>query len=292
MSLLSGSSLSLRQAPSISESEFEDLRKFIYETTGIDIPARRKYLLENRLGRRLQELNLSSFADYYKYLRFAPGKAKEMEVLCEKITTNETSFWRDVKQLEAVRDNALADVVDRQQKSGDKSLNIWSAGCSSGEEPYTLGMMLHEMLRVSIIGWNVRITANDLSPAMVAKARRAAYNDHSLRTTPPDIVNRYFTKEPMGYKVHPKVTKLVTLGLINLNDSLAVKRVPRSHVIFCRNVIIYFDDAMKKKVIGAFYDNLLPGGYLVLGHSESIHKISRAFKPIIKPGGIMYRKEE
>lgn len=292
MSLLSNTSLSLRKAPSISDSEFEDLRKFIYDSTGIDIPARRKYLLENRLGKRLQDLNLSSFADYYKYLRYAPGKAKEMEVLCEKITTNETSFWRDVKQLEAFRDHALADVMDRQQKAGDKSLNIWSAGCSSGEEPYTLGMMLHELLRVTIIGWNIQITANDLSPAMVAKARRATYNEHALRTTPEDVVKRYFTKEATGYKVHPKVTKMVRLGLINLNDPMAVKRVPRSHIIFCRNVIIYFDDAMKKKVISAFYDNLLPGGYLVLGHSESIHKISRAFRPMIKPGGIMYRKEE
>ena len=291
MSLLANSSLSLRKTPSISDSEFEDLRKFIYDSMGIDIPLRRKYLLENRLGKRLQELNLTSFADYYKYLRFAPGKAKEMDVLCEKITTNETSFWRDIKQLEAFRDHALADVMDMQQKAGDKSLNIWSAGCSSGEEPYTLAMMLHELLRMTIIGWNIRITANDLSPAMVAKARRATYNEHALRTTPKEIVQRYFTQETIGYKVHPKVTKLVSLGLINLNDSLAVKRVPRSHIIFCRNVIIYFDDAMKKKVIGAFYDNLLPGGYLVLGHSESIHKISRAFKPVIKPGGIMYRKE-
>lgn len=291
MALPSLGSLTLRKTPRISDAEFADLRSFIYEATGIDIPERRKYLLENRLGSRLSELNLKTFADYSKYLRLSSGKDKELIHLCEKITTNETSFFRDIKQLEVFRDHVLADVVEAQQQSGRKELNVWSAGCSSGEEPYTLGIMLHELLRMSIIGWRIRISANDISAAMLEKARRGVYNQYSFKTTPQEMLDKYFTKEPDGFKVHPKVQKLVQFASLNLNDRTALKRVPKSQIIFCRNVIIYFDEEMKKKVINAFYDNLVPGGYLILGHSESIHKFSRVFKPIIKPGGMFYRKE-
>jgi chemotaxis protein methyltransferase CheR len=285
-------SLSLREAPKISDQEFKDLRDHIYGLTGIDVPSERKYLMENRLGPRIKELGMSSFADYLKLLKFGAGKEAEMQRLFERITTNETSLFRDLKQLEVFRNHVLSEVLEKQGKAPLKELSIWSAGCSSGEEPYTLGILLHEVLRTTIIGWRVRITANDLSPAMLEKARRAVYGDYAIRSTPKELLERYFTKEPDGYKVHPKVQRLVSLGSINLNDPMQVKRVPRSHVIFCRNVIIYFDDEMKKRVISAFYDNLLPGGYLVLGHSESIHKISRAFTPVIKPGGIVYRKQE
>lgn len=283
--------MTLRQAPPISVKEFVELRQFIYNLAGIDIPERRKYLLENRLGPRLLELGLRNYSEYTMMLRHGADKDAELKFFFSRITTNETSFFRDTKQLEIFQTHVLQEVLKQREASGDKSLHIWSAGCSSGEEPYTLGIMLHEALRMSIIGWKIQVAANDLSPEMIAKARTGLYGDNALRTTPKDILTKYFVKETMGYKIHPKVQKLVSLGLINLNDKMAVKRVPRSHIIFCRNVIIYFDNAMKQKVIASFYDNLLPGGYLVLGHSETIHKISQAFKPLIKPGGIVYRKD-
>lgn len=291
MALSTTSLLNLRQSPSISAKEFVDLRQFIYDLTGIDIPERRKYLLENRLGPRLVDLSLHNYGEYTMLLRHGPKKDEELKFFFSKITTNETSFFRDVKQLEVFENHVLKEVLREKEKADAKSLHIWSAGCSSGEEPYTLGIMLHEALRMSIIGWNARITANDLSPEMVVKATEGLYGEHALRTTPKEIVTRYFTKEPGGYRIHPKVKKLVALGLINLNDKLAFKRVPRSDIIFCRNVLIYFDDVMKEKVISGFYDNLVPGGYLVLGHSETIYKHSRALKPLIKPGGIIYRKD-
>lgn len=151
--------------------------------------------------------------------------------------------------------------------------------------------MLHEVLGMSIIGWRIRITANDLSPAVLARARRGIYTDYSFKTTPPGMIKKYFDKVEDGYKIKPKVQKLVSFGPINLSDRMQLKRVPRSHIVFCRNVIIYFDDAMKKQVVSSFYDNLTPGGFLFLGHSESIHKLSTAFKPVFKPGGITYLKE-
>ena len=285
-------SLSLRQTPKILPQEFKDISSFIYERTGIDIPERKKYLLETRLGSRLKELNLSSFGEYYRLLRFDASRDKELELLCEKVTTNETYFFRDPRQLDSFREHILEDVIARQMQAGKKELNIWSAGCSSGEEPYTLGIILHEVLKLTIIGWRVTITANDISRAMLAKAEQGLYNEYSLRSTPKEIIARYFTKEPAGYRIHPKVKKLVSFGHVNLNDPLSVKKVPRSHIVFCRNVIIYFDDEMKKKVVNFFYDNLHPGGYLVLGHSESIFKLTKVFKPAIKPGGILYQKQE
>lgn len=292
MGILTTGSLSLRKTPKITEKEFSDLRTFIYDKTGISIPEKRKYLLENRLGKRLNELGLKSYAEYYKFLRFDASRNAEMDKLCEKITTNETSFFRDVKQLNVFKQHVLPQIIKEQEAKGRKELHIWCAGCSSGEEPYTLAIMLHEMLGMSIIGWRIKISAYDLSPAMLAKCRRGVYGKYALRTTPKGMLTKYFEPLKDGqYKVRPKVSKLVSFAPINLSDRMACKRVPKSQVVFCRNVIIYFDDPMKKQVIQAFYDNLHPGGYLFLGHSESIHKLSRSFKPEIKPGGMCYRKQ-
>lgn len=290
MSLFSSQSLGLRKTAPLTDKEFSDLSTFIYELAGIEIPKQRKYLLENRLRSRLTELNLKSFSDYYKYLRYGPDKTKEVEIFCEKMTTNETSFFRDPKQLGVFKLSVLAPLIQSLEASGKKQLHIWSAGCSSGEEPYTLSIMLHEMLKTSISGWRIRITANDISSAMIQKAKKGIYSEHSLRNTSRDIISRYFIKEPGGFKVHPKVQKNVVFERINLNDSAAVKRIPKSQIVFCRNVIIYFDPPMKKKVVNSFYDNLIPRGHLVLGHSESLHSITNIFQPLRKPGGILYQR--
>ncbi|MDE7065023.1 MAG: chemotaxis protein CheR, partial [Desulfovibrionaceae bacterium] len=136
----------------------------------------------------------------------------------------------------------------------------------------------------------IKITANDLSEAVLATARRGVYTEYSLRTTPKDIVSRYFTKEGTSYKIDPKLKHIVSFGQINLSDRFQLSRVEKSQIVFCRNVIIYFDDEMKRKVINAFYDNLIPSGALLIGHSESLHNISRAFKPEHYTGTIVYRK--
>lgn len=285
-------SLGLRKTPKISQAEFNQLRDFIYDTTGIFIQEQRKYLLESRLGRRLRELNLDSFAAYYKMLTNPLSREKELSYLFENITTNETSFFRDQKQLDTFDQYVLSEWLTKLEGQRAKQLNVWSAGCSSGEEPYTLSMMLHERLKMGIMGWRINVTARDLSPAMINKAKRALYGEYSFKTTPESMKKKYFIPETAGFKVHPKVQKLCNFGLINLNDQLAIKRIPKSHIIFCRNVIIYFDDAMKERVINSFYDNLVPGGYLVLGHSESIHKLNTKFEPIRKIGGIFYQKSE
>ena len=275
----------------ITNEEFIQLRDYIYEQCGIYIAEQRKYLIENRLSNRIKELNLKNFGEYYYYLRFDVHRRAEMTKLFEAITTNETSFYRNPPQLQVFQDKVLKAELEKLRAARTRKLRIWSAGCSTGEEPYTLAIILQEVLRTELPTWDIKITANDLSEAVLASARRGIYSDYALRTTPQDIVTRYFKKEGGNYLVDPKLKHLVSFGPINLSDKVMLKRVERSHIIFCRNVIIYFDDEMKRQVIEAFYDNLLPGGCMLIGHSESLHNISRAFKPEHHVGTIVYRKE-
>lgn len=292
MTSLFSKTISLRKDLKISDAEFALLRDFIYAQSGIYVADNRKYLVENRLAARLKELNLKSFAEYHAYLQYDPGRRQELNRLFEVITTNETSFYRNPPQLKVFQDMVLKDAIEKLRAQKQRRLRIWSAGCSTGEEPYTIAIILHEVLRAEIGSWDIRITANDLSEAVLAQAREAVYSEYSLRTTPKEIVARYFTQDGANFLLKPEVKRLVSFSQINLSDRLQLKRTERSHIVFCRNVIIYFDDEMKKNVIAAFYDNLLPGGYLLIGHSESLHNISRAFRPKHYPGAIIYSKEE
>jgi chemotaxis protein methyltransferase CheR len=292
MTSLFSKTISLRKELKISDGEFAQLRDFIYAQSGIFVADNRKYLVENRLAARLKELNLKSFAEYHAFLQYDASRRQELNRLFEVITTNETSFYRNPPQLKVFQDMVLRDVLERQKAAKQRRLRIWSAGCSTGEEPYTIAIILHEVLRTEIAAWDIRITANDLSEAVLAQAREAVYSEYSLRTTPKEIVPRYFNQDGTNFKLRPEVKRLVAFGQINLSDRMQLKRVERSHIVFCRNVIIYFDDEMKKNVINAFYDNLLPGGHLLIGHSESLHNISRAFRPKHYPGAIIYSKEE
>jgi chemotaxis protein methyltransferase CheR len=276
----------------ISDDEFRQLRDYIYQQSGIFIADNRKYLLENRLRNRLKLLNLKSFGEYYYFLQYDPKRKEELNRLFEVVTTNETSFYRNPPQLKVFQDNVLAAVIAAQRKKNEKRIRIWSAGCSTGEEPYTISMQIHEVLGPEVGSWDIRITANDLSEGVLASARRGEYTEYAVRTTPKEIITKFFEVSDGKYRIKPEVKKLVSFGQINLSDRAAIKRVERSHIVFCRNVIIYFDDDMKRQVIGSYYDNLLNGGYLLIGHSESLHNISRAFKPTHYPGAIIYRKEE
>jgi chemotaxis protein methyltransferase CheR len=290
MSSLFSKTITLERETRIDDEAFRNLRGFIYEQSGIFIGDNRKYLLENRLANRLRELNLKNFNEYYYFLKFDPDRKKELSKLFEVITTNETSFFRNPPQIAVFQEKVLPEILESQRAT--RTLHIWSAGCSTGEEPYTLAIVCHEVLGNAIASWNIRITANDLSDAVLHAARRGVYTEYSLRTTPPQIIAKYFHSEGGGrFRIKEDVQRLVHFGQINLSDRLQVRRVERSHVVFCRNVIIYFDDDMKRRVLSGLYDNLLPGGYLFLGHSESVHNLSRAFRPVQHPSCIIYQKE-
>jgi chemotaxis protein methyltransferase CheR len=279
-----------QREPHIDDEAFRNLRDFIFDQSGIYIAENRKYLLENRLANRLKELNLKDFHEYYYFLKFDPDRKKELAKLFEVITTNETSFFRNPQQIEIFEKSVLPEIIANQKN--ERKIHIWSAGCSTGEEPYTLAIVCLEVLGKDGDNWNIRITGNDLSEAVLHAARRGIYSEYSLRTTPPEIIQKYFDDEGGGrFRIHDRVRKLVDFGPINLSDRLQVRRVERSHTVFCRNVIIYFNDDIKRQVLASLYDNLLPGGYLFLGHSESVHNLSRAFRPVQHPGCIIYQKE-
>lgn len=292
MSSLFSKSITLRKEQKITDEEFSQLRDFIYDQCGIYIADNRKYLVENRLANRLKDLNLKTYGEYFYFLRYDAGRRQELTKLFEVVTTNETSFFRNPPQLKVFEEKVLGAVLDDLRNKRSKRLRIWSAGCSTGEEPYTLAIILHEVLRTEIGSWDIKITANDLSEGVLQAARRGIYTEYALRTTPPSMISKYFIKEGSNYKIKPELKRLVNFGQINLSDRVQLKRVERSQIVFCRNVIIYFDDDMKKRVIGSFYDNLLPGGFLLIGHSESLHNITRAFKPEHHQGAIVYKKME
>ncbi len=275
----------------ISDEEFVLLRDFIYQQTGIYIADNRKYLLETRLTNRLKSLGLNSFNEYYYFLKYDPERKKELEKLYSVITTNETCFFRNPPQLEVFQNKILPEIIQKVRIS--RKLRLWSAGCSTGEEPYTLAIILHEVLKAELPRWDIKITANDISIDVLRAAERGIYGEYSLRLTPPHIRSKYFTQIGEGkYQIKQEIKRLVKFRQINLVDRFQVKQIEKSHVVFCRNVIIYFDEEAKKKVINLIYDNLLDGGYLFLGHSESLHNLSRAFTPKYYPGTIVYKKGE
>lgn len=281
-----------RKDLAITDEEFVLIRDFIYKQCGIFIAENRKYLIENRLSNRIKELNLKSYSEYYKYLRFDDKRADELNKLFVMVTTNETSFFRNPPQLEIFQNVVLAEMLEDCRKKGQRKLRIWSAGCSTGEEPYTLAIILNEVLKNELRSWDIKITANDLSVDVLAAARKGIYNEYALRTTPKAMIDKYFTKDGNVYKLNEDLKRLVNFSQINLSDKEQLKKVERSNIVFCRNVIIYFDDEMKRKVVNAFYDNLVSKGVLLIGHSESLHNICRAFHLEHHKGTIVYRKPE
>ncbi|MBI9111391.1 protein-glutamate O-methyltransferase CheR [Maridesulfovibrio ferrireducens] len=275
----------------ITTLEFTQLRDIIYELFGIFLNDNRKYLMENRFSARITELKLKSFKEYIDYLKYDRNKNLELNKLADLITTNETSFFRDNPQLTAFTNESLMEVLEAKRKTGRRELRIWSAGCSSGEEPYTLSIIIHEILKTELPKWRIQITASDISSSVIAQAKKGEYTKYALKTTNAAIAKKYFTEKDAGFfQVKPEIKRLVRFDKINLNDPVALKKVPKSDIIFCRNVIIYFDKEMKKRVLRAFYDNLVDDGHLYVGHSESLHTITNTFKAKHHTGAISYRK--
>ena len=280
--------LSLTREVKLTEDEFRKLAQFVYDLLGIHIPEKRRYLFENRLSDRLRELSLKSFSDYLNYLRYDTGRHQELDRLIERVTTNETSFFRDTAQLDIFSQKLLPNLIAARLKSGNHKLRIWSAGCSSGEEPYTLAVLTLEKLGASASQWDVRVLGTDISDAMLDKASEGVYSPYALRTTPEPVLKRYFQDQDGQKSVHAVLRKLVRFERINLTDTAAMKRLGPADVIFCRNVIIYFDDDVKRRVATSFRDKVAEDGYLVLGHSESLRNITRSFLPMPGVGSPIY----
>jgi chemotaxis protein methyltransferase CheR len=271
------------------KEEFALLRDFIYEKCGIYFTENKAYLLESRLATRANELGFSSFEDYYYYLKYGADKVRgEMLNLFDAVTTNETSFFRNPPQLDAFDLIVKKNYFENGGPPGP--LKIWSAGCSTGEEPYTLAMMMLEVIERTRKKIPFTIYATDISSKALESAKRAVFTEYSLRNTDPALKAKYFVGQKDVYQLKDAVKRCVTFDFMNLGDSDSYKRFRMLDIIFCRNVLIYFDEKMKKKVIDQFYESLKPRGFLTIGHAEFLHNISRGFKPLIFPGTVTYQK--
>lgn len=277
------------ESKEMTREEFEMMRDFIHEKSGIFFAENKQYLLKNRLEKRMATLGIKTYRDYFYHIKY-DNSLKEFNQLLNIVTTNETSFFRNEPQLKSFSDEVLPQFI--KEKTGSvKPLRIWSAGCSTGEEPYTLAMMVTERLG-SLSGWNVEIYANDISENVLQKARKGEYSGLTLRNVKPNVLERFFTREDNDvYRVKPEIKSLVRFSQINLNDPRQLARYSNVDVIYCRNVMIYFSDEVKRQIVRGFYNSLRPGGYFYIGHSETLHGISKAFKLVYLKNALVYRKE-
>jgi chemotaxis protein methyltransferase CheR len=207
----------------------------------------------------------------------------------ELLTTNETYFFRDFPQLEGFANEVLPRVVDGKRKGKDYTLNIWSAACSTGDEAYTLAIILHACLD-DFKQWHIGLHATDIDSEVLATARRGVYSERAMKDVPPGYLQRYFTRRRDEYAVCKEIRDMVKLAQVNLVDRKAMRKYHGVDVIFCRNALIYFDDRSRRQVLNSFYDSLLPGGFIFLGHSESVGRISAAFEPVKFGSTIVYQK--
>ena len=272
----------------MSDEEFRLIRDIIYSHCGLFFDNDTKYLLEKRLSRRVQLFNLQCFKEYYHFLKYDRKKDQELSDLMDILTTNETYFFREAFQLKALTEEILPELKLRKEQQGERSLRIWSAGCSTGEEPYTIAMLIMEM--DCFRDWRVEIIGTDISNRVLQQSRKAVYGKSSFRTTDERYVKRFFQEQDGGFKVNDEVRELVTISHLNLFDQNRLALLGKMDVIFCRNVIIYFDQAAKKRIIETFYRMLRAGGYLLLGHSESLMNVSTAFALKHLKNDMVYQK--
>jgi chemotaxis protein methyltransferase CheR len=270
----------------LSEEEFRLIRDLIYNHCGLYFDADSKYLLDRRLLPRLAQHSLAGFREYYQFLKYDRRKDEEIADIMDILTTNETYFFREGFQLRAFTDEILPELMQLKQR--DKALRIWSAGCSTGEEPYTIAMLMLEL--GCFQGWRIEIVGSDISQRVVQHARKGIYGKSSFRATEQRYLDRFFSEAEGGYRINDEVRELVTITHMNLFDANRLALLGKMDVIFCRNVIIYFDNDSKMRIIESFYNTLRGGGYLLLGHSESLMNISTAFALKHLKNDMVYQK--
>jgi chemotaxis protein methyltransferase CheR len=278
-------------APKLTDETFIVLRDFIYSKTGIYFPVKKKYLLEGRLLKRLQILKLGCFEDYIHLLKHGRQKEEEFEFLCNIITINETFFFRNDAQIEAFKEKFAEEVIQAKAVSNNHKLRIWSAACSSGEEPYTLAILYLEHIKPKYPDLEIEIVATDINTAVLDMASKAEYNQYSIRSTPKLYLDKYFEQSNGVYRLKQEVKELVRFEYVNLIDREKMRRMVHFDFIFCANVMIYFDEKAKIQVVGDLFNSLNRGGYLLIGFSEMLHRISTAFKLVSIPRTTAYKKE-
>jgi chemotaxis protein methyltransferase CheR len=275
---------------SIESSDYIKIRDLIYKNSGMFFPENKKYFLVPKFQKRIEALELSSFMDYYSLLQSPTESKEEWSKLFDEITVNETFFFRDQPQLEAFESHVLIPLIEERKKQ-NKTIRIWSAACSTGEEAYTIAIILLANLKLNASRFDIRILASDISNRTLALAKEGVYNARSVQYVPDKYLDKYFTAYDNKFKINDSVKQLVTFTNANLMNKNQYAHLPSQDIIFCRNVLIYFNDTVRREVVKNLHNKLDSSGYLFTGYSESLHNISNDFKIIFFNRSKAYKKD-
>ena len=266
------------------------IRDLIAQASGIFVTDNKFHFLQHRCERRLQAVGARSFGNYYKYLTAGSNRGPELVHLLNEITVGETCFFRYPEQVEALCRGVLPALAKLKTKQVHPHLRIWSAGCSTGEEPYTLALVLKEQTQGAYRGWSFEINATDLNENSLAVAKEGIYDDYSLRNIPAYFKQKYFRRQGDRFQVADEVKTHVSFARLNLREDWRVVFMKGMDVIFCCNVMIYFDRDSKQRVLQHFYNSLQPDGYFFTGHADSLVGINDNFRLVRLPGAVAYQK--
>lgn len=274
----------------LGDREFERFRAIVHEAAGISLSEAKRDLLRARLGKVMRRKGIHDFAEYLRLVEDDPT-GRELTLLLDAVSTNVTAFYREVDHFLFLEKAGIPAVRARREAQGDRKVRAWSAACSSGEEPYSIAITLREHFPESQ-GWDVRVLATDISTRVLAAARHGLYGSDRVGTVPPGLVSKSFHPErdaegTLCYRVRPELRRMVTFGRLNLHDEYPF-RGPFD-LVFCRNVMIYFDRATQERLVNRIHGYLAPGGYFFVGHSESLNAVKHPFR-YIRPS--VYQKED
>ncbi len=275
--------------PELSEKEYLSLRDLVHEEYGIFFKAEKLPFLRLRLLARLEGLGLSSFDEYIQFLKYDPGRDRERRMMIALLTNNETYFFRELPQLTAYREVVLSELRDRKMNREERRISIVSAGCSTGEEVHSLAILTYET-GWFFWGWDVQIHGIDVNPRNLETARKAEYFDRSLRMMDRQYLDRFFRRNGGSYYVKESVTGMSRFLQGNITSPAIWDSLCGVDVIFCRNVMIYFSEDKVRRTVDLIHGALEPGGYLFLGHSETLTDIHDGFDQVYLPGTVLYRK--
>jgi chemotaxis protein methyltransferase CheR len=265
----------------LNDADFEKFRAFIYAESSITFTPANRSILESRLKERLRERGVDSAGAYFT--KISTDK-EELKSFLDAITTNLTSFFRNQPHFDAFRNYVIPELTNNIKKTGDHTIRVWSAGCSTGEEPYTIAMMLTEILPPT---WKFEILASDISLKCLMTAKEGFYDESRISGIPQNYLTKHFDQVGKGYKVHPDIQSKIKFDYHNLKNDSGQHGID---IVFCRNVIIYFDEAAQTAVINRFWDAMASKSFLFIGHSESLFGMNTKFEFLKTEWATLYRK--
>ena len=253
----------------LTDAEFDMFRKVIYDKSGITFSTTNRSILDSRLKEKLREKSLGTIKEYYDLIM---SDEAEMNIMLDSVTTNLTRFFRNQPHFDALIHYVIPHVIEEKKKAGDYTIKIWSAGCSTGEEPYTIAMILADVLPPP---YKFQITASDISLKCLMTGQAGFYPEARITGIPQKYLDRFFIKNDRGYQVKPELMQTIKFDYHNLRNDSGARNLD---VVFCRNVLIYFDEPAQKNVIDRFWNSMAPNSYLFIGHSESLFGMDTKFE--------------